>query len=250
MPTLGIAVITKNAATHLNECLNSVSWANEIVVVDSGSTDCTLDIARNFNARIIETMDWPGFGPQKNKAIEALNTDWILALDSDEIVSPRLAESIRTIITLGAHDVYEINRTSNYCGRWIQHSGWSPDWVARLFKRGTAEYSNDIIHERLIHEAKPGRVVGELYHYSFDDLESVLRKINDYSTAGAEQKYKKGEKSSIAKAIYKGIWAFFRTYFLKLGFLDGQEGLMLAVSNAEGTYYRYLKLALLYKNEN
>jgi len=247
MPTLGIALICKNAAAHLDECLQAVSWADQIVVLDCGSNDATLLIAARHQAEIHTTQDWPGFGIQKNRCIDLLDTDWILALDADEIVPPELATEIRTALSAPLADVYELPRRSNYCGRWIQYSGWQSDYVPRLFKRGCARYSSDLVHEKLLFNGKPTRFNSHLLHYSFDNLTQVLEKINSYSTAGAQQRYLRGEKSGLSTAIIKGLWAFLRSYLFKCGFLDGREGFILAVSNAEGTYYRYLKL--MYLNE-
>lgn len=245
MPTLGIAIITKNAAVHLDACLAAVAWADRIVLLDSGSTDNTLEIAARHGAQIHTTPDWPGFGPQKNRCVDLLDTDWILALDADEILSLELGEEIRNTIRQPAADVYALPRLSNYCGRWMYHSGWYPDFVPRLFKRGSARYSDDLVHERLISSAKATPLTQLLLHYSFDDLAQVLAKVNSYSSAGAQQRLQRGERSGLLKAIGKGLWTFIRSYFLKRGFLDGREGFILAVSNAEGAYYRYLKLMYL-----
>ena len=245
MPTLGVALITKNAASHLAECLQAVAWAQHIVVLDSGSSDATLDIARAHGAEVHTTPDWPGFGAQKNRALALLDTDWILALDADEIVSPALAAAIQQAIAQPAADVYALARLSSYCGRWIKHSGWYPDPVARLFRRGQARYSDDLIHERLLFNGKAPTLVGELLHYSFDNLDQVLDKVNRYSQAGAQQRLQRGDRGSLGKAIFKGLSTFLRSYVFKAGFLDGREGFILAVSNAEGAYYRTLKLMYL-----
>ncbi|SFN02307.1 Glycosyltransferase involved in cell wall bisynthesis [Formivibrio citricus] len=245
MPTLGVAMISRNAAAHLDACLAAVRWADRIVVLDSGSADNTLDIARAHGAEIHVSVDWPGFGVQKNRCLALLDTDWILALDADEVLSPELAEEIRAAVAAPKADVYALPRLSNYCGRWMHHSGWYPDFVPRLFKRGAARYSDDLVHERLIFAGEAVRLQHHLLHHSFDDLSQVLAKIDSYSSAGAQQRLARGERSGLLKAIGKGLWTFIRSYFLKRGFLDGREGFILAVSNAEGAYYRYLKLMYL-----
>lgn len=247
MPTLGIALITKNAAAHLDACLAAVAWADRIVIVDSGSTDNTLEIAAKYGAEVHQSADWPGFGLQKNRCIACLDTDWILALDADEVLTPALVEEIRAAIAAPQGEVYALPRLSNYCGRWIRHSGWYPDFVSRLFRRGAARYSDDLVHERLIFDGAPVRLKNEMLHYSFDDLDQVLAKVNSYSSAGARQRLQRGQKSGLGKAVWHGVLAFVRSYVLRRGFLDGREGFILAVSNAEGTYYRYLKL--MYLNE-
>ncbi len=150
--TLGVAIITKNAAPRLAECLAAVAFADAIVVIDGGSTDGTVEIAQAHGARVLQQTDWPGFGPQKNRALDALDTDWILSIDADEIVSPELAAAIRAAIAAPAADVYAVDRLSSFCGHWIHHSGWYPDWIPRLFKRGAARFSDDLVHERLVFE--------------------------------------------------------------------------------------------------
>lgn len=247
MPSLGVAIITRNAGRHFDACLRSVSWAQRIVVLDSGSTDDTLEIAARHGAEIHTSTDWPGFGPQKNRVIALLDTDWILALDADEVVPEALATEIRAAIEQPVADVYALPRLSSYCGRWMRHSGWYPDHVSRLFRRGRARYSDDLVHERLCHEGTAVRFTQDLLHYSFDDLGQVLEKVNSYSSAAAEQRHRKGARASLSKALLHGFFAFIRTYVLRRGFLDGREGLILAISNAEGTYYRYLKLMYLHE---
>ncbi|WP_248321757.1 MULTISPECIES: glycosyltransferase family 2 protein [unclassified Caballeronia] len=249
VPTLGIAIITHNAAARLAQCLQSVSFADQIVIVDGGSTDATVDIARANGARVIEAHDWPGFGPQKNRAVDALSTDWIMSIDADEIVSPELAASIQSAIGAPHADVYAIDRLSSFCGVWVHHSGWYPDWIPRLFRRGTARFSGDLVHERLILSTdKPvARLSGKLMHYSYEDFEAVLRKLDAYSTAGAQQRHAAGKRGGFGVAVSRGAWAFVRTYVLRRGFLDGKTGFMIALFNAQTVYYRFLKLAHLNK---
>jgi glycosyltransferase involved in cell wall biosynthesis len=246
-PTLGIAIITYHAAARLAQCLSAVSFADEIVVIDGGSTDATAGIAEAHRARVIEARDWPGFGPQKNRALDALSTDWVLSIDADEVVTPELAASIRAAITDPRADVYSVDRLSSFCGVWVRHSGWYPDWIPRLFKRGTARFSDDLVHERLVlSTGKPvARLEGRLMHYSYEDFETVLRKLDAYSSAGAEQRHAAGKRGSFTIAVTRGAWAFLRTYFLRRGFLDGRTGFMIAVFNAQTVYYRFLKLAHL-----
>ncbi|HVE10653.1 MAG TPA: glycosyltransferase family 2 protein [Paraburkholderia sp.] len=248
-PSLGVAIITKNAAARLAECLQAVAFADEIVVVDSGSTDATVDIARAHGARVLVHTDWPGFGPQKNRALDALATDWVLSIDADEIVTPELAASIRAALAAPSAQVYSLDRLSAFCGHWIRHSGWYPDWIPRLFRRGAARFSDDLVHERLVFDANAGsgvgRLTGKLLHHSYEDFETVLRKLDAYSSAGAQQRFAAGQRGSYRKAVLRGAWAFVRTYVLRRGFLDGRAGFMIAVFNAETVYYRFVKLARL-----
>lgn len=246
-PTLGVAIITKNAGAHLDACLTALRpWADDIVLLDSGSSDDTLAIAHAHGARVFENCAWPGFGPQKNLAISHLATDWVLSLDADEVVSPELAAAIVAVLRAPAADVYTFSRLSNFCGRWMKYSGWRPDYIPRLFRRGQAEYSADLVHERLLFTGRAPLLAGELLHYSFDNLDQVVDKMNRYSAAGAQQRYLRCKRGGgMASVLAKTLWSFMRTYVLRRGFLDGREGFILAVANAEGTYYRQLKLMYL-----
>lgn len=243
---LSVIVITKNEAGHIGRCLASVAWADEIVVLDSGSSDDTVAIARQFTDQVFVT-DWPGFGPQKQRALDKANGDWILSLDADEEVGPALAEEIQQAIRQDAVQSFEIPRLSSYCGRQITHGGWWPDYVLRLFRRDAGRFSNEVVHERVEVQGRIGRLKQPLLHEAFVDPDEVLRKINSYSTLGAEKLFHAGMRASLGKAIAKGLWTFFRSYVIKAGFLDGPQGLMLAISNAEGAYYKYLKLRELHR---
>jgi glycosyltransferase involved in cell wall biosynthesis len=261
-----VALITLNAAAHLDECLAALAFADHIVLIDGGSQDDTVAIARRHNATVHVHEDWHGFGVQKNRAVAALETDWILVIDADEIVSPELAQAIRRVSDAkdgpapsgkprgksgdeqshAPGTVYALDRLSSFCGHWVRHSGWRPDAVPRLFRRGTARFSDDRVHERLVFTGPAVTLPGVLLHYSYDDIAAVLRKLDSYSAAGAQQRFERGASSSFGKAVTRGLWAFLRTYFLRRGFLDGQAGFMIAVFNAETVYYRFLRLAALH----
>lgn len=247
MPTLSVILITRNEEANLADCLASLEGiAQQIVVVDTNSTDLTLQIAKNHGAVIARPADWPGFGLQKNRALELATSEWVLSLDADERLTPALRSEILTAINHPAQvDCFAIPRLSWYCGRFIRHSGWSPDYVDRLFKRGTARFSDDLVHERLIPNGQVVKLENPMLHFSFMNFSQVLQKIDRYSTASAEQAFAKGKRSSPLKAILHGLWAFIRTYFIRAGFLDGYQGLALALSNAEGSYYRYMKIWLI-----
>ena len=247
MPTLSVILITRNEEANLADCLASLEGiAQQIVVVDTNSTDSTLEIAKNHGAVISQPADWPGFGPQKNRALDLATGEWVLSLDADERLTPALRSEILTAIHHSANvDCFAIPRLSWYCGRFIRHSGWSPDYVDRLFKRGTARFSEDLVHERLVPNGQVAKLENPMLHFSFMNFSQVLQKIDRYSTASAEQAFAKGRRSNPLKAILHGMWAFIRTYFIRAGFLDGYQGLALALSNAEGSYYRYMKIWLL-----
>ena len=244
MPTLSVILITRNEEANLDDCLTSLEGiAQQIVVVDTNSSDRTLEIAKNHGATIAQPSDWPGFGPQKNRALDLATSEWVLSLDADERLTPALKSEILTAINHSAHvDCFAIPRLSWYCGRFIRHSGWSPDYVDRLFKRGTARFSDDLVHERLVPNGQVAKLENPMLHYSFMNYSQVLQKLDRYSSASAEQAFARGKTSSPLKAVLHGAWAFFRTYVLRAGFLDGPQGFALAVSNGQGTYYRYIKL--------
>ncbi len=248
MPSLSVTVITKNEAHNIESCLRSLDFADKVIVLDSGSTDATLQLAKNLGAEVRVNSDWQGFGVQKNRALSEVDSDWVLSIDADERVTGDLQTEILDAMRSGKFDVYSFPRLSSYCGQYMRHSGWYPDRVTRLFRRGSARFSDDVVHEKVIFSCKAGVLHSPLLHESFRDLETVLDKTNRYSSAGAQSLQAKGKTSSLSKALGHGIWAFIRTYFLRLGFMDGRLGLVLAISNAEGTYYRYLKLWLLQNN--
>ncbi|MCR4298468.1 MAG: glycosyltransferase family 2 protein [Gallionella sp.] len=246
MAKLSVILITKNEAANVRACLASVAWADEIIVVDSGSTDATAKICGEFGARIY-MHDWPGFGAQKNRALDYATNEWVFSIDADERVTPELRAAIEAVLRKGdgTCTAYHVSRRSSYCGRFLRHSGWYPDRIVRLFKRDAARFSDALVHESVEVKGKIGLLEGELLHYSYENLEQVLDKANQYSSAAARMLQQRGRNSSVSGAALRGLWTFIRTYFLQRGFLDGREGFMVAVSNAEGTYYRYLKLMLL-----
>ena len=244
MPTLSVILITRNEEANLDDCLASLEGiAQQIVVVDTNSADRTLEIAQKYGATIAQPSDWPGFGPQKNRALDLASGDWVLSLDADERLTPALRSEIVTAVHHSAQiNCFAIPRLSWYCGRFIRHSGWSPDYVDRLFKRGTARFSDDLVHERLIPNGAVAKLENPMLHYSFMNYSQVLQKLDRYSTASAEQAFAQGKTSSPLKAVLHGVWAFIRTYIIRAGFLDGGQGFALAISNGQGTYYRYIKL--------
>ncbi|MGR8951311.1 MAG: glycosyltransferase family 2 protein [Gammaproteobacteria bacterium] len=245
---LSVIIITKNEAGHIGRCLESVAWADEIIVFDSGSSDDTVAICRRFTDKVFET-DWPGFGMQKQRALDTARGDWVLSIDADEVVTAELRQEIERAVAAARFNGYEIPRLSDYCGRAIRHGGWWPDHVLRLFRRQAGRFTDAVVHERVIVAGEIGRLKSPLLHEAFVDLAEVLHKVDSYSTLGAEMLYRKGVRSSLSKAVLKAFWTFVRTYCIKASILDGRQGFMLAVSNAEGAYYKYLKLMEL-QNRN
>jgi len=242
--TISAVLITHNEAENLPDCLASLQdWVDEIVVVDNHSSDDTVRIAQQHGANVLQTPDWPGFGLQKNRALDLATCDWVLSIDADERVTPELMAEIQSILaTEPMLTAYEIPRLSWYCGKFIRHAGWRPDFVLRLFERDSARFSDDLVHERVVPTGNVGQLKHALLHYSYRNFSQVLHKVNAYSSASAQQAFASRKRSSVAGALGHGAWAFFRTYVLRAGFLDGSHGLALSISNAQTSYYKYLKL--------
>jgi glycosyltransferase involved in cell wall biosynthesis len=236
---LSAIIITRNEARNIAACLDSVAFCDERIVVDCGSDDDTVKIAAAAGATVV-TRPWTGFGAQKNFALSQARGDWALSIDADERVPAALAAEILSTIPAASACGYEIGRLSTFLGRPMRHSGWFPDYVLRLFRREKARFSDDLVHERVICEGPIGRLAGVLDHHPVLRLEDALRRVDSYSTAGAEM-LAASRRVSFSSGLTHGMWSFLRAYVVKLGFLDGREGFLLAVANAEGTYYRYMK---------
>jgi glycosyltransferase involved in cell wall biosynthesis len=244
MSKLSVIIIAKNESENIADCIKSANFADEVIVLDSGSSDDTNSIAKKLGAKVFN-KPWKGYGQHKNLAIQLAEHEWIFSLDADERITPNLKREILKTINHSNLNVYDVPRRSLFVSRFIKHSGWHPDRTKRLFKKGSARFSEHHVHECLITKCEIGHLAESLIHYSYRDFETVLKKINVYSSLGARDLKNRGKRGSLKKAIFHAIWAFIRTYFLRLGFLDGREGLMLAISIGEGTYYRYIKLIYL-----
>ncbi|HEX7385663.1 MAG TPA: glycosyltransferase family 2 protein [Castellaniella sp.] len=240
--TLSVVIITKNEAAHIEACLDSVAFADEIVVLDSGSTDATCELARARGARVEVSDDWPGFGPQKNRALALATGDWILSLDADERVPDDLAQEICRTVSASQANGYRMARLSSFCGRPILHSGWWPDYVLRLFRRGAGQFSDDQVHEHVQVPGKVDTLAAHLLHDPYRSLEHFIDKLNRYSTDGALKAYAKGRRTTVLGPFGHASWTFIRHYLLRRGFLDGWQGLVLAGMAATGSFYRYAKL--------
>jgi glycosyltransferase involved in cell wall biosynthesis len=240
MPRLSAIVITKNEAANIAACLDSVAFCDERIVVDSGSDDDTVAIAQARGAAV-HYHAWEGFGKQKQVALSHATGDWVLLIDADERVTPALAAQIRDAAARADADGYEMPRLSTFLGRPMRHSGWYPDYILRLFRRGKARISDDLVHERVICEGAVSRLTEPLLHFPVTTLESALSRVDRYSTANAQMLVASGRRVSFASGFLHGLFTFFKTYILRAGFLDGREGFLLAVLNAEGAYYKYMK---------
>lgn len=244
--TLSVIVVAKNEAHDIADCILSVKGlASEVIVFDSGSTDGTPDLCRSLGARVFET-DWPGDGPQKNRALDAAQGEWVLCLDADERVGDELRLEIDRVLKIGtSHVAFQMPRTSSFCGRFMKHSGWWPDYITRFFRRTHGRFTEVITHTQVHYTGSLGTFRSPVIHLAITDIEESLEKMNVYSSAGARTLAGKGKKGSVMNALLRGIWMFLRVYILKRGFLDGREGLVLAVLNAEGSFHRHAKLAFL-----
>lgn len=240
VPQLSAIIIAKDEARNIGDCLDALAFCGERIVVESGSSDDTVKIAQDHGARVV-THAWEGFGPQKNHALSLATGEWVLSIDADERVSPALAREIEAAIASPKADAYEIPRISSFLGRDMGRSGLSSDYVLRLFKRGRARFTNDLVHERVVADGPVARLATPLQHDAVSRLEEAVGRVNRYSTESAKMLVASGRKVSFASGITHGLWTFFRVYILKGGFLDGKEGFLLAVANAEGSYYRYMK---------
>ena len=243
MPQLSAIVITRDEAANIGACLDSLAFCTERIVVDSGSTDATVEIAKQKGARV-EFQDWRGYGPQKNYALSLATGDWVLSIDADERVSPELAAAIKSVLADPSADGWEFPRLSSFCGRQMRHSGWYPDYVLRLVRRGRASFADAVVHESVICAGPVKRLPQPLIHDPVHRLEDALSRMDRYSTASAQALAASGRRVSFLTGIGHGLFSFLRTYVLRAGFLDGAEGFLLAVANAEGSYYRHMKLWL------
>lgn len=247
LPTLSVIIITKNEASNIEACLDSVAFADEVIVLDSGSTDATVPLARARGAHVYAAHDWPGFGPQKNRALELASCDWVLSLDADERVSVDLANEIQKLTLDAGQYAFEIPRLTQFCGRWIRHCGWTPDHVLRLFKRGTARFSDDLVHEKVLIATgfQRGRLKSHLLHYSYPTPSHYWRKLEQYSQAWAAQRFARGQKTSMGRAGLASVVAFLRSYFFRLGFLDGAMGFAVCTMQAQAAFGKYFTLYCL-----
>ena len=241
---LSAVLITRNAAGVLEACLESVSFADEIVVVDSASTDATLEIARRCGARVVQ-REWLGFGRQKQFAVEQAKHDWVLCLDADERVSPELAASIRAALAAPAGPVFRMPRRNRFLGRWLSHGEGYPDWSPRLFNRLNARWSDDLVHEKVLYSVTPITLKGDLQHDSGDDLSAYLERQNRYTTLAARQAFDLGRSAGVIHLLASPVVRFFKFYVLRLGFLDGVPGLLHISIGCMNSYLKYAKLVEL-----
>jgi glycosyltransferase involved in cell wall biosynthesis len=245
---LSAVLITRNAANVLEPCLESLAFADEIVIVDSASTDRTQDIARERGARVVQ-KEWLGFGRQKQFAVEQAKHDWVLCIDADERVSAELAANIQAALAAPVSPVYRMPRRNRFLGRWLAHGEGYPDWSPRLFNRQNAGWSNDLVHEKVLFAVTPGSLAGDLLHDSSDDLSAYLDRQNRYTTLAARQAYEQGRGAGVGHLLFSPVVRFIKFYVLRLGFLDGVPGLLHISIGCMNSYLKYAKLIELRKTE-
>jgi glycosyltransferase involved in cell wall biosynthesis len=241
---LSVTIITLNEEGNIRRTLESVQWADEIIVLDSGSTDRTVSICREFTETVVH-QDWLGFSRQKNAAIDRTTGDWVLSLDADEPIEPELAEEIREIMaSTGAHDGYRIPRKTFFLGKWIRHGGWYPDYNLRLFRKGKGRFEERLVHEAIKVNGSVGTTTHAIVHYAYPDLSSYLASINKYSSLAVDVMAEKGiprRKTSSLNILFRPVLTFLLKYVFRLGFLDGKRGLILNLFHSWYVFAKYAK---------
>jgi len=249
MEKVSVAIITKNEGQTIGDCLRSVRWADEIVVVDNDSTDQTRQICQDFRARVY-LEEWKGFSRQKNSAVEKTQNDWILSLDADERVSPDLHEEIKQ--ALGEHsppyDGYFIPRKNFFLGRWIRHCGWYPDYTLRLFRKSRGRFQERAVHERVEVQGKVGYLQHPLEHETYRSLGDFFERMDRYSTLAAQEMQREGRPYRISDLLFRPFLTFLQMYLLRAGFLEGYPGFLLSVLYSIYTFAKYSKLKEMKEN--
>ena len=249
MVPISATLITCNEEGNIEGALQSLTWADEIVVVDSGSSDATIEICRRYTDRIF-TRSWTGFVDQKNHAVTQASHDWIVSLDADERVGPELRREVEQLRQAGFQRAgYRIPRVAYFMGRWIRHGDWYPDFQLRLFDRRRGRWQGGRVHESVRIEGTPGLLRGEIRHYTYRSLSDYLRRLETYTTLASQDYRQKGRTASMAKVLGNPLAAFMKSYILKRGFLDGAPGMMVAVMGAVSVYFKYAKLYELQKTQ-
>ena len=241
---VSLVLITRNAAPQLRACIDSARFADEVVVVDSGSDDDTVQVAASMGARVIH-QPWLGFGPQKQFAVARATHDWVLCLDADERVTPDLARSIESELAAPRAPAFRMARRNRFLGRWLRHGEGYPDWNTRLFDRRHARWSDDPVHERVIVDGTTVTLDGDLAHESAESLDAYMAKQNRYTTLQAQTMHANGRRASVAKLVLSPLVRFVRFYVLRLGFLDGIAGLVHIAIGCETSFVKQAKLFAL-----
>ena len=240
-PALSVVIITLNAASQLEACLQSAAFADEILVVDSGSTDGTTALAVRYGARVIH-QEWLGFGPQKQFAVETAQHDWVLCLDADERVSPELRTSLENALKAPCTAAFRFARCNRFLGRYLKHGEGYPDWSLRLFDRRQAHWSDDAVHEKVVTQAEIGTLDGDLLHDSAESLASYLTKQNRYTTLAAEMALAAGKRASFGRIALSPLVRFIKFYLIRQGFRDGLPGFIHIAIGCFNSFSKYAKM--------
>jgi len=245
MPTISVYIICKNESASIADCLESVKWVDEIIVLDSGSTDNTLDIVKKYTDKVYSNNDWQGFGIQKQRAQSYATGDWVLTIDADERVTPELKKEIEAIVKKNDQSkVYAVPILPNVFGHFLRHGGWYPARKVRFYPNGAGKYGNQLVHEKLEFNktVETINLKSDLLHFTYRDLEHYLVKSAHYAAEWAEQRQQRGKSSSLLKGILHGVACFFKIYIFKIGFLDGKYGFLIALLSAHSTFVKYADL--------
>ena len=248
--SISAILITLNEEKNIARCLESVSFCNEIIVIDGGSSDETIEIAKSFGAKVEVKTQWQGFGAQKSIALSLASADWVLSIDADEIVSPELKLEILQAIDQDVINGFCINRLSNFLGHWMRYGGWYPDFVLRLAKKNECQFDLAPIHEKMIVNGPTGYLHGRLLHYSYPTIDKVLAKQARYALDSARNKSEsRGSRCSVAGAMCRSMFKFIQLYIVRLGFLDGKPGLLAAISKSQETFWKYAAVRFLTESQ-
>jgi glycosyltransferase involved in cell wall biosynthesis len=244
---ISVVIITRDEENNLPRSLKSVAWAGDIVLVDSGSTDRTIAIAEAAGARVLRT-EWRGFGHSKQIGVNAASGEWILSVDADEEVSPMLAAQIQKAVNSDDGTVgYYVPRLTRFLGRWMRHGGWYPDYVLRLFRKDAGRFSDNIVHESVLVDGSTRRLSEDLLHYCYPTMDNYISKMNRYTSLAALELHRSGQRAGLVRLLVNPLAKFVKQYFLRAGFLDGAEGLTLALLSAGYVFTKYAKLRDLYR---
>jgi len=248
--SLSVVIITKNEEKNIRRCLDSVKWADEIVLIDSQSTDRTVEFAKDYGA-IVFSPEWKGYGPAKQEGVSKAAGEWILSIDADEEVTAELSKEIKeTLSSEESYDGYLINRHTNFMGKWINHCGWYPDYLLRLFRKDKGNFNDAVIHEQVVLDGRTRELKEKILHYSYPNMETYLERFNRYTTMGAEAAFANGKKASNFDIVFRPFVSFIDHFITHQGFQDGLEGFIISVMSSVAVMVKYVKLRHLQKIAN